>query len=630
MMARALAPVADVTILTASSHEESYHELRALGDARVDYGGAAVTFVAVPEPGDRGGFHSDAHLYSHRVTERLRGRFGKVGPDLVEFPDRSAEGFIATQARRGGDPLFARTVLAVRLHTSSELRDILNGYLDRSFESRLSRELERQTLRDADVLLAAGGDVLGTYRRFYGGALAPARTVRYPFEWDERPCRPSRLDGPLRMLCVGPCERRRGVQDLISAVISLAGDWRLTIAADDTRTAPLGRSMRGTLELQADDDPRISFEGPVARGDLTERLRRHDVVVLSSRWECWPYIALDAMAAGVPVVAPANGGCVEMVKPGVAGWLADGSGSQSLSDTLGPLVAEPRRAREAIDPLALRDHLRRLTDPEAIRAAYLELIDEHAPPGGLGPAPPAAPPLVSVVIPYYGMARFVEDTVASVFTQTHRRLEVLVVDDGSVGPEDVVLAELAVRYPLRILLQPNGGLGAARNFGIAQSRGRYVLPLDADNVLEPTFVERCVTLLEADETLAFVTSWNRYIGDVGIPFNSPNEGYRPVGNWTALVEEQGIAGDGVAVFRRSVFDAHAFSEDLTSFEDWALYRALRRAGQYGRVIPEMLWRYRVREDSMLRQVGIPHEVRLLEEMNALTIEQEMTWASTSG
>lgn len=630
MTARALAPVADVTILTASRHEERHHELGALRDPRVDYGGAAVAFVAVPEPGDRGGFHSDAHLYSHRVTERLRGRFGEVGPDLVEFADRHGEGFIATQARRGGDPLFERTVLAVRLHMSSELRDTLNGHLERDFESRFSRELERQTLRDADVLLAAGGDVLGTYQRFYADALAPARTVRHAFEWDEQPSRASSPDGPLRMLHVGPCERRRGVQDLIAAVTALAGDWRLTIAGDDTPTAPLGRSMLRTLELQADDDPRISFEGPVAPADLAERMRRHDVVVLSSRWECWPYVALDAMAAGVPIVAPAIGGCVELVKPGVAGWLADGSGSRSLIDALRPLVAEPRRAREAVDPFALRDHLCRLTDPDAIRAAYSELIDEHAQHGGRGPVAPEAPPLVSVVIPYYAMARFVEDTVASVFTQTYRRLEVLLVDDGSLDPEDGVLAELATRYRLRILLQPNGGLGAARNFGIAQSRGRYVLPLDADNVLEPTFVERCVTLLEADETLAFVTSWNRYIDDIGLPFGPPNEGYRPVGNWTSLVEEQGIAGDGVAVLRRRVFDTHAFSEDLTSFEDWALYRALHRARQYGRVIPEMLWRYRVREDSMLRQVGMPHEVRLLEEMDALTIEREMTWVSTSG
>jgi glycosyltransferase involved in cell wall biosynthesis len=234
---------------------------------------------------------------------------------------------------------------------------------------------------------------------------------------------------------------------------------------------------------------------------------------------------------------------------------------------------------------------------------------------------------VSVVIPYYRMHRFVAETVRSVLHQTYPRIEVIVVNDGSFEPADVVLAELARRHPLRVLSQANRGLSGARNFGIAQTRGRYVLPLDADNVLEPTFVERCVALLEADDELAYVTAWNRYVDEQGVPFAAPNEGYRPVGNWTPIVEERNVAGDGTAVLRRSVFDRHRFSEDLTSYEDWALYRELHRAGRHGHVIPEMLWRYRVREDSMLREVGLRHDARLAGEMEAHIREKEMEWVS---
>ncbi len=58
---------------------------------------------------------------------------------------------------------------------------------------------------------------------------------------------------------------------------------------------------------------------------------------------------------------------------------------------------------------------------------------------------------------------------------------------------------------LRVLWQPNRGLGGARNAGIVQSRGRYLFALDADNVAEPEFVERAVELLEDDPSLAYVT-----------------------------------------------------------------------------------------------------------------------------
>lgn len=631
--AQALASVADVTILTASWYAEKYAELQAAGDPRVNFGGAALAFVEVPVPADHGEFYSHMHLYSHRVMERLRQLFGARGPDLIEFCDYLGEGFVPTQARRAGDPLLADTTIAIRLHTSAEICHVLNGSLPSDFESRISRDLERRALREADVVLYAGGDIYGTYERFYGtGNLAPGRRLRHPMAWPQpAPLATALNEGPLRMIYVGRCERRKGVQDLIEALTGFTAEWQLTVLGGDTPTAPLGASMRRTLELQAAGDPRIRFVDGVARAQVPSLMAEHDLVVVPSRWECWPYVALEAFAAGVPVLGTPVGGLQEMIRPGVTGWLAAGTGPEALTDALGPLVAEPSRVRGARDPQAVAAHLSDLADVDAFRDDYLALAAGDgrqdvptAPPAG------ATPPLVTIVIPYHRMARFVEETVASAVAQTHPRVEVIVVNDGSFGLEDVVLAELATRFPIRVVTQENRGLGGARNLGITLSRGRYVLPLDADNVLEPDFAARCVTLLEADPELDYVTSWSRYVDESGTPFPPPAEGYRPVGNWSSLVEERNVAGDGTAVVRRSVFDRHRFSEDLTSFEDWALYRELARAGRHGRVIPEMLWRYRVREQSMLREVGLGHDERLRDEMDALIREQEVTWVSRNG
>ncbi len=87
-----------------------------------------------------------------------------------------------------------------------------------------------------------------------------------------------------------------------------------------------------------------------------------------------------------------------------------------------------------------------------------------------------------------------------------------------------------------------------------------------------------------------MTSWLRYIDDHGEPWRGSQPGYHPLGNWTELVEERNVAGDAVAVFRRSVFDnGLAYSPELTSFEDWALYREMHELGLIGTVIPERLW-----------------------------------------
>ena len=97
---------------------------------------------------------------------------------------------------------------------------------------------------------------------------------------------------------------------------------------------------------------------------------------------------------------------------------------------------------------------------------------------------------MSVVIPYFRLDGFVEDTVRSAFEQDYPSIELIVVNDGSWRPQDRVLDQIADRFPVRILTQPNCGLSRARNAGILHSRGRYVLPLDADNILRPGFVSR--------------------------------------------------------------------------------------------------------------------------------------------
>jgi hypothetical protein len=366
-------------------------------------------------------------------------------------------------------------------------------------------------------------------------------------------------------------------------------------------------------------------------------LLESDVVVLPSLWEAWPYVALEALGANRPIIATPVGGFVEIIRPGASGWLTADTTAESLAVAIERLLY----SREEVERVRLEGLpagvFAELVEPQAIVAGYRELLDA---PGRwtaatVRPAPgprvaAARAPLVSIVIPYHGLAEHVAATVASAFAQTHRPAEVILVNDGSFAAEDWILAELAAEYPLCVLSQANAGLGAARNFGIAQSRGRYVLPLDADNVLEPAFVARTLEILEADPSVAFATSWSSYIDDRGEPLGGANLGFQPIGNQSTMIELDNVAGDAVALTRRWLFDAgFDYSQDLTSYEDWDLYRRLARAGHFGLVIPERLFRYRVRENSMIRQLGFPHTAKLRQEMAAGMREREVRWASRS-
>ena len=623
--------MADVTVITQGLNEPRYHELVHQDDAALP-AGVRFEFVPDPAPEEQGSFYNLMHCYSARVYRRLCDLYPDGGPDLVEFPEYLGEGLVTVQARLTRDPALRNTHICVRLHTSVEMTRVLNGHLADDLETQALFEAERYTLGGADRLISPGGDVLETYRRFYGrGALAEGIRIpnaRAPIRKSgQAAARPT--GGPLRFLYMGRLERRKGVENLLQAVTGLRQDeWTLTLVGGDTDTAPFGGSMRARLERMAAGDPRIRFENARPRQALPELYADHHVLVSPSLWECWPYVVLEALEAGRPVIGTRTGGLVEMLADPRAGWFS-GRSANALADVL-----EERMNRRAdLDELIASEGpahvVRPLTDEDAFRRSYLELA-AVASRQRRHPSIPkndrqGEPPLVSVIVPYFRLHDYIEETLCSVLAQDYPRLEVLLVNDGSFRPEDEILAELASRYPVRILTTSNGGSGAARNAGIMQSRGRYVFPFDADDVVAPGFVSRCVEILESDPAVAYVGSWSRYVDERGEPYQGSYDGYRPIGNSAALTMRENVAGSAAAVIRRRVFElGHWYKSDL-SVEDWQLYRELHAAGLYGRVIPEPLMLYRIRSDSKHRELGMPRRERLFAEMNAHLAESRMDW-----
>jgi glycosyltransferase involved in cell wall biosynthesis len=627
--AAALADVAEVVVLTTASHEEAYRSRIATPDSELP-SGVRFEFVPEPEPDEIGSYFDYFHLWSARVHQALKELWPDGGPNLVEFADFLSEGAVTVQAKRTGERLLRHATVCVRAYTTREMCDVLNGRVEHSLGGRANYDLGRYALQYADRFLWPGGDVLGMYERFHGARnLARPELLRH-FVVRERAgeVRPLDPEGRTRLIYLGRLERRKGVENLLRAVTGLSrDDWALTLLGGDTNTASLGASMRQQLELMAADDPKISFHPAVSRAEMFELLARHDVAVFPSLWECWPFVAFHAYDVNRPVLATPVGGFTEMVEDGVSGWLTPDNGAKGLAETIEKILDDRDQVDELIRMGAPRAALNRLDEKEATKEKYLNLAKAGSR-RTRGSRP--ARPLVSAVIPYYRMRDHVEETVESLVDQTYTPLEILLVNDGSFWKDDWIVAELAVRYPITVLTEVNSGLGAARNFGVAQSRGRYVFPLDADNVAEPTFVERCVDVLEANEDVAYVSSWVRYIDEETRPLPPPVEGFQPVSNRLRTMQLRNFAGDAASVIRRRVFDlGHHYSEDATSYEDWLFYRELAADGLIGHAIPERLILYRVRSASMVREIGIPYHDMLEEEMDAGLQRRRMQWTSSN-
>ena len=121
-------------------------------------------------------------------------------------------------------------------------------------------------------------------------------------------------------------------------------------------------------------------------------------------------------------------------------------------------------------------------------------------------------PLVSVVIPAYNAAHTLEATIQSVFEQTVKDLEIIVVDDGS-KDKTIEVAESIKDSRVKVLSQPNGGAAAARNTGIKAATGEYVAFLDADDLWMPHKLERQLEIFASEKDVAAVQSGVYYVTD---------------------------------------------------------------------------------------------------------------------
>jgi glycosyltransferase involved in cell wall biosynthesis len=232
-------------------------------------------------------------------------------------------------------------------------------------------------------------------------------------------------------------------------------------------------------------------------------------------------------------------------------------------------------------------------------------------------------PRVSVVIPVYNLGAFLPAAVDSVLAQTDQDFEIVIIDDGSTDPETIRAVD---RYMgadrIRVLRTPNRGLANARNGAITAASGAYILPLDADDLLAPQFLERTVPVLDREQAIGFVYTAVRVFGEYEAEW--PAE---PFDIRTLLARNLGHA---TALFRKHVWERvggydPAFHE---GFEDWDFWIRVAAAGWPGRALGEPLVSYRRRPGSMLRRCEQPSVrprlIRLLIERNRAIYERHFT------
>jgi len=199
---------------------------------------------------------------------------------------------------------------------------------------------------------------------------------------------------------------------------------------------------------------------------------------------------------------------------------------------------------------------------------------------------------VSVVTPCYNDGIYIRDAINSVRAQTYPDIEIIIIDDGS--DDEITVREirtLAEETGITVIRTDHVGPSGARNAGIIIANGEYILPLDADDIIEPTYIEKAAAVLDEDENIGVVYChadvFGKWSGDWGLPEYSL---YEMLADNVVFV---------TSLFRKADWETvGGFRTSMKhGMEDYDFWLSLLEIGREIVQLPETLFHYRIKSTS---------------------------------
>lgn len=177
---------------------------------------------------------------------------------------------------------------------------------------------------------------------------------------------------------------------------------------------------------------------------------------------------------------------------------------------------------------------------------------------------------VSIIIPCYNQEKFVSEAIESALNQTYKNVEIVIVNDASKDNSSEVIKEYAKKHRNILFFdeKENRGVVKARNLAIEASSGDYILPVDADDKIDPTFCEKAVKILDSDEEIRIVYSRIQFFGSINKEFKL--EAFNP----NRIIFNNCIPN--TAMYRKEDFLAVGGYQDYMKdgLEDWNMWLSI--------------------------------------------------------
>jgi glycosyltransferase involved in cell wall biosynthesis len=217
--------------------------------------------------------------------------------------------------------------------------------------------------------------------------------------------------------------------------------------------------------------------------------------------------------------------------------------------------------------------------------------------------------LVSVIVPAFNAERTINETLLSVRNQTHRNMEIIVVDDGSTDRTYQCSSDHSrVDSRIRVIRQLNAGVAAARNRGIEEARADLIAPIDADDLWRPTKIARQLRALRAaGSEVKLVYTWSALIDEDSKVIDWGKDPLFAGDVLFALSYGNFVGNGSTALMQKSVlkelggYDTSLRTRQAQGCEDWSLFLQIAEGSHFA-IVPDYLTGYRQARRAMSRDI----------------------------
>ncbi|MDQ0089966.1 glycosyltransferase involved in cell wall biosynthesis [Paenibacillus anaericanus] len=198
---------------------------------------------------------------------------------------------------------------------------------------------------------------------------------------------------------------------------------------------------------------------------------------------------------------------------------------------------------------------------------------------------------VSIIMPCYNDGAYIEEAIASVHAQTYKDIELIIIDDGSDDEHTVRILNEISNSTIKLVRTNRVRPAAARNAGIAEATGKYILPLDSDDIIESDYVEKAVKILQENNHIGVVYCYADLFGERSGRWDLPNYSFEKM-----LLDN--IVFVSAMFYKEDWKKVGGFHTDMQhGMEDYDFWLSILELGREIHQLQEVLFHYRIKPSS---------------------------------